>query len=313
MNSDKIYLAADSGGSKTIWSLISENGDEISVCRTDGMASVRPGMIPVEETVRKASEMLGIVPSGIYLSLGGPNVDEIETALESVWAGIPVIVEREATGNAVLYAAGFIGCKSVVMCGTGSVAVGDTKDGRKYSGGWGPAYGDGGSGGGLGSEALRIFLRSVDGFEDIGKVGELFSELTDGLDISEFSGRMKLKERAVNMSRRDLASLAPEIYTLAEQGDDVAQSLYSKAAEEIVLMANAVSDSGSVLLCGGFFKNKPKLLAEVGRLFYAVNGGTVNYNPNFSPIVAAKAAVLKNNGIEINKEIFNRILEDKLT
>jgi N-acetylglucosamine kinase-like BadF-type ATPase len=197
------------------------------------------------------------------------------------------------------------------MCGTGSVAVGDTKNSRKYSGGWGPVYGDGGSGGGMGSDALRIFLRSIDTNKDIGKLASLFGHLKEGLDISTFEGRMELKDRAINMSRRELASLAPMIYGLAESGDAVSCALYESAASEIADLAYGVSDDSSdfkVLLCGGFFANKPMLLEATERLFSKKSRATLVYEPRFSPIVAAQIAVLRENGAQITDKVFDKIL-----
>ena len=125
-------------------------------------------------------------------------MEEVFTALRECWRDIPVKVEREANGNAILHAASFLGCSAVVMCGTGSTAVGDTEDGRVYSGGWGPVYGDGGSGGGMGSEALKLFLRSVDRMAEIGELGRLFEHLKKGLNVKEISVK-KIGDRRRNV------------------------------------------------------------------------------------------------------------------
>ena len=149
---NKIYLAVDSGGSKTLWSLIDISGFTVYETRTAGLGAVKEGILPIDETVSFAANELKNVAlsSAIFLSLGGPNTREVEKALKKHFPGMPIKVEREACGDAILRAAAYMKCSSVVMCGTGSVAVGDTANGRKYCGGWGPVYGDGGSGGGMG-------------------------------------------------------------------------------------------------------------------------------------------------------------------
>lgn len=313
MKDKKIYLAADSGGSKTIWALVSEDGKKIHEFKTIGLGAVKAGILPVKETVLEAAEQINkeYSPAGIFLSLGGPNVDEVYDALKEAWQDVPIEVEREARGDAVLYAASFYGCSAVVMCGTGSVAVGFTENGKSFSGGWGPIYGDGGSGGGMGSEALKLFLRSVDNAEDVGRLAELFSDLTKELDISDFDGRMELKNRAINMSRRELAALAPKIYALAEEGDETCLGLYEDAAKEIVQMAYTVSKNSAdtnVMLCGGFFAEKPMLLEMCNKAFTKKSKATLKYCPEFSPIVGAKLAVFKNSQIKITEEIFNNII-----
>ncbi len=316
MHNEKLFLAADSGGSKTVWMLINEAGDLIKSVKTQGLGAV-PVTLPIKETVREAYESL--LPHGsprsIFLSLGGPNTDEVENALYEIFGEqIPISVQKEASGEAILEAAKYMNCSAVVMCGTGSVAVGDTKTGRKYSGGWGPIYGDGGSGGGMGSEALRMFLNSLDTHTDIGGISSLFSTLTDGLDISSFQGRMELKRRAITMSRRELAALAPKIYALAEQGDKTALSLYEKAASKIVDLAIGVSEISSdfgILLCGGFFTDKPRLLALCREYLLKRSNARLVYEPRFSPIVASQLSVLRSSNTAITTELFEELLNNR--
>ena len=315
MNLEKLFLAADSGGSKTVWTLINADGDLIKEVKTKGLGA-QPGTLPIKDIVSEACLALSSygMPNAIFLSLGGPNTDEVECALCGAFgAGIPITVEREASGNAILEAAKQLGCSAVIMCGTGSVAVGDTSSGRKYSGGWGPIYGDGGSGGGMGSEALRRFLRSIDTKEDIGGIKELFSPLTEGLDVSSFSGRMELKRRAIAMSRRELAALAPKIYELAEGGDVAALSLYREAASEIAELALGVSEHSAdfkILLCGGFFANKPLLLDACRELLSKKSQAELVYEPRFAPIVAAGIAVLRSANTKITNELFEKLLNN---
>lgn len=316
MKEKEIFLAADSGGSKTIWVLIDSSGKRLKEYRTKGLGAVEEGILPVGEIVEKISAEIreGYDVQGIYLSLGGPNVSEVSQALKRSWPNVPVKVEREACGDAILYAASFLGCSAVVMCGTGSTAIGDTENGRCFSGGWGPIYGDGGSGGGMGRDALCLFLRSLDGMDNIGQLCSLFSDLTDGLDVKKFTGRMEVKKRALGLSREYLASMAPQIYHLAEQGDETAVRLYREAAEEIASMAYSVSTHSpefSVLLCGGFFKNKPYLLDWCKNAFAKKSPAALCYNEKFSPIIAAEIAVLRNHNINIDAEIWGRIFEYK--
>ena len=312
----KIYLAADSGGSKTLWSLIDKSGATIYELKTAGLGAIREGILPIEETVAYAANELKEIasPNAVFLSLGGPNTHEVEAALEKYFPNIPVKVEREACGDAILRAAAYMGCSSVVMCGTGSVAVGDTALGRKYAGGWGPVYGDGGSGGGMGQDALKLYLRDIDGFEPSRGLRDVFSFLSDGLDLSKFKDRMELKSRAVNLDRRTLASFAPKIYELWESGDPAAERLYSDAACEIAKMACCISDDATdskVLVCGGFFTAKPLLLEKCKEELKKHSRAKIVYVPDFSPSVAAKTAVLETNGERVGDEIFKRILENE--
>ncbi len=310
----KLYLAADSGGSKTLWRICDASGLMYDEYTTKGLGAIKEGLLPVEEEIGKAYEYFKSYGSicEIFLSLGGVNTEEVKRILGEYWKGISVTVEREACGNAILRAVSHFGANAVVMCGTGSVAVGDTEKGRKFCGGWGPVYGDEGSGGGIGSEALKMYLRSVDGLCSTEGLLKLFANLEAGLNLSDFYGRMELKRRALGMSRRELACLAPKIYELAVCGDRVCMELYKKAARDIAAMANAVADCTKVLLCGGLFANKDRFLEMCKEELLKINDNcTIIYDARFSPIVSSVLAVLESDGIVITEEIFDNALNSR--
>lgn len=313
MNKKILFLAADAGGSKTIWTLLTAEGVVVASCRTQGLGAVSAGILPVYDTVKEAhDELQGYgEPAGIFLSLGGPNTEEVRGALCGCWPGVPVRVEREACGEALLKAAAFLECRAAVLCGTGSTAVGDTMSGRKYAGGWGPAYGDGGSGGGLGQDALKLYLRALDGMAEIGRVAEIFDPLREGLDVTQFAGRMELKRRALAMSRREVAALTPMLYTLAEEGDPAAVGLFRRHAREVAFLAGAVSDDDpefGVLLCGGFLTGKPLLLDVCREEFARISRAQLRYEPGFSPKISAQLGVLNAAGVSVTREVFDRLL-----
>ena len=132
--SGKLYLAADSGGSKTKWILCDSNGKRVSEFETAGLGATGDGILPVKSEIEKAHEYFEAYTDigGIFLSLGGANTAEVTESLEYFWQNIPVKVEREACGDAILSGAAYLGASAVVMCGTGSVAVGDTQKGRVF-------------------------------------------------------------------------------------------------------------------------------------------------------------------------------------
>ena len=190
--------------------------------------------------------------------------------------------------------------------------MGHTVNGICYAGGWGPVYGDGGSGGGLGQDSLKLFLRSLDGMAVIDRLGDLFAPLTAGLDTTDFYSRMEVKRRALAMSRRELAALAPDIYKLALDGDPDARELYRAHAKEIALLANSVSDdsdSYKILICGGFLTDKPMLLDMCRDELSKLSRAKLCYSPEFSPIIAAKMAVLTRYGVSPTKDLFEKILK----
>ena len=253
----EILLAADTGGSKTDWLLVTPDGMRVDRCVTPGLASLRAGMLPVEPSVRQtAARWSRVRPAHLYCSCGGPNTEEIRGALERAWPETPVTVEREASGALLLACREFLRCDGAVLAGTGVTAVGFTPDGRcRYADGWGPVYGDSGSGGGIGLKAVRRFLQGVDGTAEAGRLGELFRDAAAGVNTAEFDGRMELKRRINELDRRALAALAPRVAALAEEGDPAASGILDNAARHMAQLAAAVApDGGTVLMLGGLFK-----------------------------------------------------------
>lgn len=311
---EKLFLAADSGGSKTVWRVLNSSGETLEQIRTEGMGAI-PGTLPINETARYAYEVLGrtAYPS-IFVSLGGPNTEEVENALRKCWQNASVTVIRESSGVGMLHAAGFLGCTSAVLCGTGSTAVGMKSGRMTYAGGWGPVYADGGSGGGLCKDALTLFLRTLDGDGCESDLAPVFSFITEGLDTMSFAGRMEAKSRAVTLSRRELSALLPGIYELYRQCVPTAVSLFNDAIDEICRLAGCVTDNSpesGVLLCGGFFRNKPEFVELCRKRFAAVSSAKLVYDERFDPIVGVCTAAIQSGGIEITQEVFENILNEK--
>ena len=311
---EKLILASDSGGSKTVWRVLNSVGETVKTVRTDGLGAV-PETLPIGETVRSALFLLdGFVFSRIYLSLGGPNTSEVENALKNAWPDAAITVSREANGDAMLNAAALLSCSAAVLCGTGSTAVGIKNGRRCYSGGWGPIYGDGGSGGGLCRDALAMYLAGLDRDGEADDLAGVFGFITDGLDIKDFAQRMEVKTRAISLSRRELAALLPQLYGLYLQNSPSAVILFDKAIDEVCRMASGVSDdspSTRVLLCGGFFRGKSELIERCRERFSRFSSAKLVYESRFDPIVGACTAALTAAGVQITETVFDNILNEK--
>jgi len=260
-------LACESGGSKTHLCLLDMGGEIIAEGFCPGVAAVRPGMLPVEESllqgVRSLCGSCCILPNLIshcYFSLGGPNVEEVEKALRMALPMALIKIGREADGKMVMTCAPCFGCSATVLAGTGTVAVGESGGKRIFAGGWGPDLDDAGSGGRIGKEALSAVLLSIDG--RIGKTSlrSIFVKFIKPGVFDDFNIRMELKKNVTALSRKELAALAPDVYRHFLHGDEMAAEIIRNAARGIALLANAVAvknASGSeirVMALGGIFK-----------------------------------------------------------
>ncbi len=310
----RCLLAADSGGSKTEWRLLAPDGTSKTMATTPGMASLHDGILPVEEIASSANAALGNpTPAIIYLSLGGPNVDEIQRTLAKTWPDSRIVVEREASGALIASCGGFLHCDAAVLAGTGVTAVGFGADGAfRYAEGWGPVFGDIGSGGGIGLQTVQTFLRGVDGTDSSGRLPELFADITDGLNIKEFAGRMELKRRINAMTRKDLAALAPRTAALAAEGDAVAERIIDASARAMAELAGAVSpNGGTILMLGGLFKLGEDYRERCRKWLSELRPDCQwKWDAGISMGKLAAARAIQLSGTEITTEIWSRIINE---
>ena len=107
----EFLLAADSGGSKTDWICLTQDGTIVKRFTTPGMASLHADMLPIREYIQLCCKELQNFPvKAVYLSLGGPNTDEIFNNLKQTFPDAVVLVEREASGDLVAACMEFLQC-----------------------------------------------------------------------------------------------------------------------------------------------------------------------------------------------------------
>lgn len=312
---EELLLAADSGGSKTDWRYLNCRGETVKKITTPGMAALHAGTLPVKQYAQIAYDAMSECKvKRIYFSLGGPNVEEVKACLQTVWRDSIISVEREASGDLAASCMDFLQCNAVVMGGTGVTAMGFNADNsRNFAEGWGPVFGDHGSGGGIGMQAVQIFLQGVDKTADAGKLNGLFAAQLDGLDLKKFADRMELKRRINELSRKDLAALAPQVMSLAESGNPAAAKIITQSAQYMAKLAAAVAPDGggNVLMLGGLFKlgaaYRQQCIEELQSLRSDCRW---QYNEfcNIGAMAAAKVLMLED--IKVDKNIWNKIITD---
>lgn len=261
---EALLLALDAGGTKTAMRLLDMSGNTINELRVAGVANSYSGVLPVRQTLQDGIRQLTEHAEKIkyvFGSVGGPNAPEIQEALESLLTGADRIwIVRESTGTMQLPAAQEFGAPAVVLAGTGSVAFSRYNGRFRFVGGWGPVWDDRGSGGDLGRQGLRRWLREVDHRAQPSGLGEVFGSLGDGLDLEDYQGLLTLQKRVLLLSRSQVAAYAPALFDLAWKGDDVALELVHQEAEELALLASAVTPepphdgANGILGCGGLFR-----------------------------------------------------------
>lgn len=234
-----IVVGVDGGGSRTRVLVADEQGQEIVSVEGAGSA-VRPGEAErsadvIAALVRDAlasSDMRHVTPKVVCVGVAGVGRDAERQALWQALAsrdvGEEIVVHADAT--VALDDAFGEGPGVLLIAGTGSVAFGRGPTGTfARCGGWGPAFGDEGSGAWIGRKSLSVVAAAADGREPETALTGAVLTAAEVNDISD------LVAWAAGASPSALATLAPVVMSVAESGDLRANALLTLAVEELML------------------------------------------------------------------------------
>ena len=262
-----ILIGVDGGGSKTRVIVGTADGEELATVEGPKSA-VSPGQAAhsadvIADVVRQALAEVAqpgeVLPRVLYVGVAGIGRDEERRALHSALDAKDLAEEVviDSDGLIALYDAFGDRAGILLVAGTGSIAYGRSPSGTIVRcGGWGPSFGDEGSGGWIGRRALGIVAASSDGREP--PTALLFPILaaTQCEDVEDFVAW------AAAADARAFASLVPAVLATAANGDPRASALVTLAAEELLLHIRALAKqlfgderaAVSVALSGGLMK-----------------------------------------------------------
>ena len=284
-----IVIGIDGGGSKTRAMVADEHGGMIGDVVGPGSA-VRPGRAEesakvIAEVVRDAlasCEMTHVMPRVLCVGVAGVGRD---AQRQELWQAL---VTRELADEIVIHSDFSValddafgdGPGVLLISGTGSVAFGRGPTGQTARcGGWGPAFGDEGSGAWIGRKALSVVSAAGDGREP---ETALTGAVLTAAQVNELS---ELITWAGTATPSTLASLAPVVMSVADAGDLRANSIVSLAVEELSLHVRALARqlfvderaSLNVALSGGMLTRGSTLRRRLEhRLKSAVPGAQVS-------------------------------------
>jgi glucosamine kinase len=296
----------DGGGSKTRVILADMNGTDLADVVGPGSA-MKPGggdhsAKVIGDLIRQAMRDAAIEDARARVLVAGiagvGRVAEnraLTVAIEDLEIADEVIVQGD--GEIALTDAFGAGPGIILISGTGSIAYGRSPSrvsGR--CGGWGPAFGDEGSGAWIGRKALGIVASASDGREpETALTGAI-------LTAAQVNEPTELIPWGIAATPRELAQLAPVVFNVASAGDSRANALVGLAVEELVLHIRAlalrlfgddraaipVAFSGGLLHKGSFIRKKLEQ-----RLKSAVPGAQVRAGEILAARGAVKAALMK--------------------
>lgn len=294
-----LVIGVDGGGSGTRVIVADHEGNERA--SAEGSASaVIPGrpertadaIAQTIETALAGEDLDQETVAFLVAGIAGAGRDEerraIERALRDRGLAEDVSVETDATialEDAFGDTAGIL-----LLAGTGSIAYGRGLRGElDRCGGWGPTFGDEGSGTWIARRALGIVAAAVDGREPA-------TALTGAiLTAAQVNDPDELIAWAAAADGAMLAGLAPVVFTVA-QSDSRANALVDLAAEELVLHVRSLARrlfgddraALAVALSGGLLRRGSLLRKRVEhRMKTAVPGAQLRVEP----VVPARGAV----------------------
>jgi glucosamine kinase len=242
----EIVIGVDGGGSKTRV-LVGTAEGEVLASAEGSKSAVTPGQAErsaqvIAELVTQALSEIAVpgavFPRVLYCGVAGTGRDEerraLHAALDAKELAEDVVVDSD--GLIAMYDAFDERAGILLVVGTGSIAYGRSPAGEIVRcGGWGPTFGDEGSGGWIGRKALGIVAASSDGREP--PTALLFPILaaTQCEDVED------LIPWAAAADARAFASLVPVVFSTAAAGDPRANALLTLATEELVLHVRALA------------------------------------------------------------------------
>lgn len=185
----------------------------------------------------------------------------------------------------------------IVISGTGSIALGVNSRGEKVrSGGWGHLLGDEGSGYDIARRGLKAALQGYDGR---GPSTAIADKVMQEMYLKKIDDLIPLLY-GQGMRPGKLAALYPLILQAAEEGDEVAGKLITRAAQDLAGAAIAVirklgmeQETFPVALSGGVFKQSPKIREQFrDRLAGLIPGARLiepKHPPEFGAVLVARA------------------------
>jgi len=206
------YLGMDGGGSKTALLLVDEHDNEICHVQSGPSNYLSVGADAAKAAIAQGISQLSERPNIVCAGFAGAGRADGKTFYkELLHALIPeaqVIVESDA----FIASIGAIGVDPGVLliAGTGSIVIGRDKDRAIFRiGGWGPHFGDEGSGFWIGREAIRAALHSLD-VQAPGDFGRRIAMKLGLKSISEIAGAWAAGKAGVP----EVAGLFPEVAAL---------------------------------------------------------------------------------------------------
>lgn len=314
---DRYVLAVDGGQSSTACVLGTAHGEILAVGHGGPANHVhQPGgperlRCAIEGSVAEARASAGNPArfAAIYLALTGGAREGEEIAREILEADA---IQAEGDPPAALAGGTFGGPGIGLIAGTGAVALAENaRRERVDRGGWGYLVGDEGSGYWIGMRAVQAASRALDGR---GPATLLTERILDFYGEDTLRG-VASRIYGFELERPEIAALAPVVLQTAEEGDSVARQIVDEAAEELMLLLEAVARVAGfseerervIVAAGGVLRPGNLLWKALAHLIALRLPGFRLVTPRFPPVIGAYILALRLAGVTADEDVIDRI------
>src|SRR6266567_2666334 len=212
-NPEKI-LGVEGGGTKTAWSLVERDGQELHILDQGKLPPSNFRLATPDRLHAIFSELpKQIDRAGIFLAGCGTAEDRQSLAnlCTEIWPGAKITTGSDRDSG--LAAALGHGDGIVLNAGSGSSVTGRRGDKIENAGGWGHILGDAGGGYFLSVQALRLILREYDLHR--GEV-QFTTKVLQALSLNNLDELVRWAQTADKM---EIAMLGPVVFEAAANGD----------------------------------------------------------------------------------------------
>ncbi len=252
MKSNDLVLGVEGGGTKTIaWlaprdapyeaNLLGRGKAGPSNVRSIGFEAAQRNIdLAIRIAFTEAQIDRGPV-SSICIGLAGADRDAERVPLQQ-WAEHERLAEHVIVTNdamPLIYAGCADGCGIAIISGTGSVVFGRNRAGQvARCGGWGPLFGDEGSGYAIALAGLRAVARAADGRGPETTLRSLFLEAFNVAHANDLIPAIY----SPSIDRAQIATYADLVFAADASGDRVAERILHDAVDRLAEMVASVVD-----------------------------------------------------------------------
>ncbi|MBQ3707963.1 MAG: hypothetical protein II889_08645 [Clostridia bacterium] len=286
---EKVYIAADGGGTKLLTVLYDGEFNILSQAKSGGTNLLFRPQDVAEAEVRALADELILPDIREIEAFDASIVGPAEYLVNAIRRKCPVKAVRHwGEGHVALASAG-VRWGLVAQAGTGSDAFLIQPKGTITVGGWGMTLGDEGGGYDIGLRTLKAAIWAEDGRGPKSVLPELIREAWDLGVLYDMIGKVSGNPDARSL----IASVTYLTEKAAAMGDEAALSVYADAGEEMARQVLAVIHNGGgswigpIIASGGAWKGSARMFHTFRNRIRAVHPEAEIRFPDFEPIVGS--------------------------